>query len=370
MKRDGRVTGFTPISSIIIQLEILRQMWQNQLQLHRNGGSPDKIFALENVNPSSPAFQRIEQEIKTFKQAENKHGNMLWTGKLTVHELQQLDKMQFQDVGLYVTGLIAMQWGIPRSSIPYIVGSANTKDDTGGNSERGYWDVIRKFQLVFADTMNTQLWIPKFKVKIVFDDKYINRDMQKSQTEMANLNNLLSMQNILMKYGKQLAMPKTLHYMGLTDDDLEDVDLQLAQEQMMATNPKSANGIGTTAQQSNRDIGSSDAHNNERAKKREEAVQSMSSRGTLPREMGKEQVIQVKQQEAQRIIDINAFVKIFNEDKAYNMGPPRILRTSNSDYVTLEFASSDFTYKTVIPTIDIDKYQVLLMNLGTKIYDI
>jgi len=39
---DGRVSGFTPVESIIVQLELLRQMWQNMLAMQRNGGAPDK----------------------------------------------------------------------------------------------------------------------------------------------------------------------------------------------------------------------------------------------------------------------------------------------------------------------------------------
>ena len=103
--------------------------------IHKNGGAPDKIFNLKNLSVSSPAYKRIEDQIAKYRLAENKHGNMLFTGDLAVVDLQQMDEMQFKDLGLYITGLIAMQWGIPRSSIPFIIGGTNTKDDTGGNAE-------------------------------------------------------------------------------------------------------------------------------------------------------------------------------------------------------------------------------------------
>ena len=45
---DGKVKGFTPLESAIVQLELLRFMWQNMLSLEKNGGHPDKLFILKN----------------------------------------------------------------------------------------------------------------------------------------------------------------------------------------------------------------------------------------------------------------------------------------------------------------------------------
>ena len=167
MNVDGKVNGFTPVESTVVQLELLRQMWQNMLSIHKNGGAPDLLLGVENIQPNSPAYKRIEQQLEKYNIVENKHGTLLFTGKINVHELNQIDKMQFMDSGLYITGLVAMQWQIPRSSIPYIVGGTNTKDDTGGNSEKGYWRNIEISQEMYAETINSQLWIPHFGVKIV-----------------------------------------------------------------------------------------------------------------------------------------------------------------------------------------------------------
>jgi hypothetical protein len=367
MKRDGKVNGFTPVEAVLVQLELLRQMWQNQLSLHRNGGSPDKIFSLENVNPNSPAFRNIEQQLSKYRIVENKHGNMLWTGKLQVHELQQLDQMQFKDLGLYITGLVAMQWGIPKSSIPYIIGSANTKENTGGNEERGYWEVVKNFQENFSEIMNTQLWIPHFGVKIAFMNPFLQMDIQNENARMIKLNNVITMDDILGRADKRLKPIKRLRLLDLTSEDVEDIP----EEERMITQEQTASGMGTGAQMGEREATRSDGETNISKRKREEQANTMASAG-VPTGVGKEKqtkLTEVKQN--LQIVDLSSFVKIYQEDRAFNPGmPPRILRRKFGDLTTLEFASSDFMFRTVLKDENSDSNRVLLMNLAGNIRDV
>lgn len=277
MKRDGKVNGFSPVESIVVQLELLRQMWQNLMSIHKNGGSPDKVFSLEGVNPNSPAYERIKEQLMKYKLVENKHGNMLFTGKLTVTDLQQLDSMQFKDSGLYITGLIAMQWGIPRSSIPYIVGGTNTKDDTGGNSDRGYWETIGYMQQAFAEDINLQLFIPYFGVKLCFENAYVNLDVQRETAMQLKLNNVMAMETILSHSGKTLSDEKKMELLDLTDDDVKEAPLMLAGPGDSTLN----------AQVSKADQKPVGAQNQANAK-RTEQTNTITSRGISPTGVGKE----------------------------------------------------------------------------------
>jgi hypothetical protein len=279
MKRDGKVNGFTPIESCIVQVELLRQMWQNQLSLHRNGGAPDKVFNVENLQVGSPAYQRIVEQVQKYKLAENKHGNMVFTGKLNVIDLQQLDEMQFKDVGLYVTGLIAMQWGLPKSSIPFVIGGTNTKDDTGGNAERGYWQFIRGLQLAYDEYWNTQLWIPYFKVKVVSELSFPQLEVQEEAARQAKIQNLTNMDALLIKHGKTISEDKKMEILGLTDDDLEDASDDMKAMSMPALN--------TGTPKTSKDKPQSDQGVGKAVAKRQEQQNTMASRGK-PSGYGKE----------------------------------------------------------------------------------
>jgi len=363
---DGKVSGFTPVEAVIVQLELLRFMWQNMLSIHKNGGSPDKLFVIENMRTNDPAFKRIEEQLKKYKLVENKHGNMLFTGKVTIEDLQQIDQMQFKDMGLYITGVIAMQWQIPRSSIPYIIGGTNTKDDTGGNSERGYWRTIWHSQKVFAEIMNQQLWIPHFGVRIVFDNTFVQEDVQVETARQLKLNNLVLENQILSKHKVKVSKEAIKRDLGRSDLELE----ELSEEELEAIEIQS-----TLNKQLSRDKLKPEGEQNRASAKRDEQTSTIASRGEKPTGVGKElklkewdhaAEIEYKQMMGQEVevIPLSTFVTIYNQDKSFNPGmPPRVFMRSNDEFTTFKFKSSDFIYMTRLQTQQLDDSRVLLMNL-------
>jgi hypothetical protein len=370
MEIDGKPFGFTPVESIVVQLELLRLMWQNQISLHKNGGAPDKVFIAKDISVQSPAYKNILEQLQKYKMVENKHGNMLFTGNMDVLDLNQLDKMQFMDQGLYITGLIAMQWQIPRSSIPYILGNTNTKDDTGGNSEKGYWDTVELFQRFYAETMNAYLWIPYFGVKLVFDSVYVQHDIQVQNALMTKYNNILSLNSILSSSKKKLKVDAILKLTELNQEDIEDFEPELLQ-------PQSA--VGMDNRPSEQSLTKATGQENMSNAKREEQAQTNSGTGK-PTGFGKEIGLEwdydslleyktISKKELQEV-DVSTFIKIYSEDRNYQQGtPPRIFIKDSMGKLEAEFASSDFVYKTVLDESDVNSIQFLNLQ-GANIYRI
>jgi hypothetical protein len=376
MDVDGKINGFSPVESVLVQLELLRQMWQNMLALHKNGGHPDKIFTFENMRMSDPNFAKIQEQLLKYKMVENKHGIMMFTGKVNVQDLQQIEDMQFQDMGLYITGVMAMQWQIPRSSIPYIVGSANTKDDTGGNSEKGYWRNIELAQYLIADTLNTQLFIPHFGVKIVFDNTFIMQDVQLQTARQLRLNNIKLENELLATHQKKLSYETMIRELGRSDIETEEgnvLEEGMNMQVQSTLDLQAAKGTSDTPEKQNV------------AKRKKTEQDNISKRTTTSSGVGKEisikewdsdaekdlkelKEIEIKQS-AEEIVDIQTFVKIYQQDQSYQSGmPPRLFMKQNRSFTSFKFKSSDFVYKSVIPTRDIEDLNVLLMNLGNNIY--
>lgn len=371
-RRDGRIGGFTPVEAIVVQLELLRQMWQNLLSIHKNGGSPDKIFMIDGVQVGTPAYKRIEEQLRKYKLVENKHGHLLFTGKVTVENMQQLDEMQFKESGLYITGLIAMQWGIPKSSIPYILGGTNTKDDTGGNSERGYWEAIASMQEAYTEIENGQLWIPHFGVKLVADNSYVNLDVQRQTALQTKLINVQSTEAILAMDKLKLTEEKRLMMLDLSVQDVEKREDDM--------NPLMSNAMNN--QLSKNDATDSDDKKNLRAKKKDEQESTIASQGMKPTGVGKELILgkfdinaqtefkQMIGEDAQRV-EFRTFIKLYNEDMAFNpLGAPRLFMKKTDDFVSFKFKSSDFIYKTLITSEEFETNRIMLMNLGNKIIEI
>jgi len=268
---------------------------------------------------------------------------------------------------------MAMQWQIPRSSIPYIIGGTNTKDDTGGNSEKGYWRNIEFAQMVFEESMNTQLWIPYFGVKLVFDNTFVQQDVQVQTARQLRLNNIL-LENQLLGIGmKQLAVSTIQRELGRTDDEIE----EKKEDPLLMGEPQSTMNQQLSKNEVN---DSSDKANIRKRKKREQ--QNLADRGQKPngvskelkcRSMDIESDLEYKQIIGQEDIDVDfqMFISLYNEDKTISPGkPPRVFIRQNEEYTALKFKSSDFVYRTIIPTQVFleDQIAMLNLNVGDNIY--
>lgn len=349
MTIDGKITGFTPVESILIQVELLRMMWVNMLMLNKNGGVPDFAFILKDLKVNSPEYKRIEQQLDKFKIIENKHGNMLFTGDLKIEALQQLEKMQFMDVGLYSTSILAMQWEVPRSNLPLVMKDANTKDDSGGTSEGGYWERIDFMQRDFADEYNSQLWIPHFGVKLCFDNAYFQRDVREQTFFQMKFDNVKSMDETLKTTKLRMKKEKKLSLLDLDEEDVEEIPQEELDMEMAG-----ANGMGNQLDKQSVEKGG--ANENTRQKKKTEQQNLMSKRGT-PSGIGKEATVSDLTEYKQligsdpQIMDLNTFVRLYHED-AVHLGnaPPRIFMRSNEDVTSFSYKSMDFVYKSSINT--------------------
>jgi len=281
---DGRPEGFTPIDTLVTQLEFLRFIWANMHSIAKNGGQMDKIYSVEDIDINSPAFKRIEQEFKKYHKMENRHGSILVNGKFNIHDLQALDTMQFKDAGLYITGLIGTHWRIPKSRIGFIVGDANTKDDTGGNAEKAYSQNIEMLQDLYLNLQNKYLWIPYFGVRRKFKKAYKHDELVEVQTKQQRLNNLTFQSNELAKNGKRMKWEYKIRFMNGVNEPLSAEDLEdIPKEEMFPED----NGMFRQNMSSNDDLKKSDSDKNKGAMKRNEKLSSQRNTGS-PSGFGKE----------------------------------------------------------------------------------
>jgi hypothetical protein len=372
MDVDGKPNGFSCVDSLLVQLELLRFMWQNMMSIHKNGGTMDKIVSFEGVNPNSEQWKKVREEFLKYKNIENRHGLYLTTGKFSAEDLTSIEEMQFKDMGLYITGLMALQWGLPRSAIPYILGEANSKADSGGEAERSYWECIRHMQCMFAERMNTQLWIPHFGVQLEFVNRFVHKDIQNQTYRMNLLDNLVKENELLTSIGKQLDDGVLLEALGRSDEDTKKASTRLMDQTMPKSTIMGNQPKRTTV---------SDSDVNKRAAKRGEQQSRTAARGTKPTGYGKDEdgevfepipddhdwTVEYKQMIGAEVqdVDLGTFVRIYQEDKQYHPGkPPRLFMRQNDQFRSYTFKSSDFVYRTYVRNDEMDKARVMLMNLG------
>jgi len=328
---DGLPDGFTPLTSLLPQLELEYFMWQNMVAISKNSGHPDRIYNFKNLDMNSPTYKRMEEMLKSYLNYRSRHGSMLMGGELDVIDLNQIDAMQFAQLGFYVTGIMAHQWRYPKSDIPFISKDTNTSEDTGGNSEKKYYGKIESFQDRFCAIYNQQFWLPYFGVEMRFRKAYKMDEIRETQAKQMSLNNLTFIQNELGRVGKTLTPEYVTRYINGTIEPIEDDDLTETPDPM-EDNSSMRQGL-----QSDNTMTDNSKKSNTRAKKKDEQLANNTSKGTSTG-LGKE---------SSRVGFLN-FVELNKDQKVY--------RAPSGDFT--RFASLDYKTETLVPNSMITDFNI------------
>jgi len=185
MPFDGKVYPFPPMEAILAEVYLLWLITQNNVSFFENGGKPDSVFILPKELAGSPNHKYLIETLKKYKKIQNKHGNLVFTGDLTVEKLMDVDQqMENKDLGLYLISVLAMMYGIPVNRIPFLVGKAAAGGDSGGLADTGYWRKISVWQSKLEAVYNRELFIPFFGVEMKYRRGYLQDEVRETQNEM------------------------------------------------------------------------------------------------------------------------------------------------------------------------------------------
>ena len=232
---DGNVQGFSPVQSLIKELALLYFVKGNMLAYMENGGKPDLMFTLENAQPNSDAFNNFKQQLLSFKQLENTHGNLLGTGKTDVKDLSfgRAKDLEYQNLALWTMSGMLFAFGIPVTRVPFLIGKAATGGDSGGMAEAGYQAMISEKQDEIEDLMNYQLF-EELGFIMHLPRHYKQDEVREAQTFSMNADTVTKLQSIYRSQGKKIKVDKINEILDISDDDLEELPKE---EMMMAMNP-------------------------------------------------------------------------------------------------------------------------------------
>lgn len=222
---DGNIQGFSPVQALIKELALLYFVKGNMLAYSQNGGKPDIMFTMENSQPNSDSFNNFQQQLINFKQLENRHGNILGTGKVSVQDLTfgKDQDMEYQNLSLWVLSSMLFAFGIPISRVPFLVGKAATSGDSGGLAEAGYQSMISEKQDEVEDILNYQLF-EEFGFNISLTRHYKQDEVREAQSFSMNADTVTKIQSIYSNAGLKVKVDKINDILGISMDDLEESD--------------------------------------------------------------------------------------------------------------------------------------------------
>jgi hypothetical protein len=184
MPLDGKVYGFAPMECLLAEIYLLYLITQNYTSYFENGGHPDKVFVLPKEIAGSKNHEYLIETLKKYKKIQNKHGNLVFTGDIKIEDLMKFEsQMEHKELSLYVTGVLAMFYGIPSNRIPFLIGKAASTDQSG-LADSGYWRKISVWQSKIENAYNSKLFNPFFGTNIKFSRGYKQDEVRETQTHM------------------------------------------------------------------------------------------------------------------------------------------------------------------------------------------
>jgi len=180
-KVDGKMYGFTPMHSIMRELDILTNVKDLARYYFEKGGVPNFMFLLEDETPDSQNYKVLTKTLSLYSNLSNKFKNLVLTGKVEVKDLNRVNKdMEFRELAKYVTQVLIMAWGIPLSRISDGLSEAGLKGSTSSNE--GYFRKISHIQSLVEDIINEQL-LYDFEVKLRFNRNYLQDELRETQRD-------------------------------------------------------------------------------------------------------------------------------------------------------------------------------------------
>lgn len=222
MPLDGRPYPYSPFEAILSEVYLLWLITQNHLSFFENGGSPDKAFILPKELSGSQNHRYLIETLKKYKKIQNKHGNLVFTGDLSIEDLQNMEaSMEHRELGLYLVGIVAMMLGVPAGRIPFLIGKSANLGDSGGLADSGYWRKISVWQTKFEESYNQSLWEPYFGVRMEFARQYKQDEIREVQIAMDM--NAIAEQRMQMGLW---SIEDAAEYLSIDPDKLEEAQRQ------------------------------------------------------------------------------------------------------------------------------------------------
>lgn len=189
MELDGKVHGFTPMQSNFPIIKTLGAIKQYHGNYFESGILADIFFNFEEMDPNSPAFERMRQVIQEWYN-NKRRGHEITTGKFKIEKINEWNKdMEFRMLSIYYTGVMAFSVGMPLEKIRAILGG-EIKSTTGGSdiSNTDYQRTIFDMQEDFENLMNTQFFNEEFGVDMKFDRSASRDELAEIQVIQQKIN--------------------------------------------------------------------------------------------------------------------------------------------------------------------------------------
>lgn len=237
MRLDGKFYGFSPMASILKEMDILANVKDYARYFFEKGGVPNFMFILKNETPNSENFKQFKKSLQLFASLANKYKSLVVTGEVEAKELNRMTKdMEFRELAVYLSHVLIMTWGVPSSRLTDV--GLGLRINTRGStiSVEGYYRKISYLQDLIEDLINMHI-LAQFKVHMHFKKTYLQDEIREVQVDKIKTDTAEQRMNLGIWSREQAGM-----YLGLHSEELPSEEDWQKLKQMLP----SKQGWGTT----------------------------------------------------------------------------------------------------------------------------
>lgn len=215
LRLDGKFYGFSPMASILKEMDILANVKDYARYFFEKGGVPNFMFILKNETPQSENYKAFKKTLQLYASLANKYKSMVVTGEVESVALNKLTRdMEFRDLAKYLTQILIMTWGVPTSRLSDI-GLGDRIQSRGSTiSTEGYYRKISHVQDLLEDMINTKLLAP-FRVTMHFKKTYLQDEIREVQTDKIKTDTVEQRMTLGLMSREQAGT-----YLGIDEEDL------------------------------------------------------------------------------------------------------------------------------------------------------
>lgn len=175
MELDGKVYGFSPMVASFISILTINGIQDYGYNFFANGVKADRAWMFQGA-VSQDYLDKFEEVLKKYKSMRNSHSDLVIAGadKITSERLNEItEEMEYRKLAIHSVGRLAFAFNMPADTLSSILG-VDVKGTAMGSDieDAGYNRNIEQMQLYYEDLLNTQLWLPEFKVEMRFQRNY------------------------------------------------------------------------------------------------------------------------------------------------------------------------------------------------------
>lgn len=242
----GKLYGWSPLTASLTEIQTISFVKDYASNFFKNGGTPDFIFSLAKETAGSPNHKYLEQMLSKYKPMTGKHGNLTLCGEVGIERVNDFKKdMEFRQLAIYLTGVLALAYGLPVSRLAAILGT-EVKVSSGADdlADAAYWRSVSDKQDYWETLLNTQLFKPYFDVDIRFNRGYKQDEVREVQILMQKIDAITKMNDEFGRYEIHLSEDYVKKLFKLDDADLKEGKLE----------PSRPNGLARQGMMSNQKL--------------------------------------------------------------------------------------------------------------------